>query len=209
MPFIYYKEGRFKSSSIQCQGVVNLYHKSLKVVANTASILNQVQDSKSEIILMMQRGSWKDIASYLSKQDCDLCLYGSEVIAKDGGVVRDYEKFFQQPLHKDEKLKGTNTVRINTGCCEDQYSYVYLITDGDFLKVGISKDPVTRLKGLQTANARKLSLVQTSKRMSREDAAQWEAQLHEKYKDSRVQGEWFSESILRSIKNVDIFQDVA
>ena len=38
-------------------------------------------------------------------------------------------------------------------------SYVYIITNGEDYKVGVSKDPERRLKQLQTGNSKKLKIV--------------------------------------------------
>ncbi|MBE4311108.1 GIY-YIG nuclease family protein [Vibrio parahaemolyticus] len=56
------------------------------------------------------------------------------------------------------------------------------------IKIGISRDPVKRLKALQTGNSRRLAL------MGWIDSGadrELERQLHQKYREQRVIGEWF------------------
>jgi hypothetical protein len=62
-------------------------------------------------------------------------------------------------------------------------SYVYLITDGRYYKIGKSLNPFRRLKQLQTANPL-IDLIGYTKRYS-------EIGLHAKFKKWRIAGEWF------------------
>lgn len=65
---------------------------------------------------------------------------------------------------------------------------VYFITDGEFGKVGIARDPHARLGLMQCGNARELSLiffeVVSNPRLI-------ERMLHAKFADRLVRGEWF------------------
>ncbi|MFL0912641.1 GIY-YIG nuclease family protein [Vibrio parahaemolyticus] len=56
------------------------------------------------------------------------------------------------------------------------------------IKIGISKDPVKRLKALQTGNSRRLALMGWIDSGSDREL---ERQLHQKYREQRVIGEWF------------------
>ena len=56
------------------------------------------------------------------------------------------------------------------------------------IKIGISKDPVKRLRELQTGNSRKLALMGWINSGHDRDL---EKKFHEKYKIDRVHGEWF------------------
>lgn len=69
--------------------------------------------------------------------------------------------------------------------------YVYCISSGDAIKIGIATDPLKRLRELQTANAKPLHLVwtvQTGCVLAREA----EKRLHHWLRRHRLQGEWFS-----------------
>ena len=71
----------------------------------------------------------------------------------------------------------------------DMYVYAIRNTVTGNVKLGISRDPQTRLKQLQTGNDCKLELVATRKAENRFSD---EVALHNKYSELRIQGEWFS-----------------
>src|SRR5262249_3796071 len=70
--------------------------------------------------------------------------------------------------------------------------YLYAIretgSDG-FIKIGISDEPLKRLKGVQTGNPRKLELIGVCPVL---EAARIENSAHENLKEYRMKGEWFS-----------------
>lgn len=61
--------------------------------------------------------------------------------------------------------------------------YVYFLTDGKFVKIGLSKNPLKRIKQLNTGNSTKLYMLGWI-----EGDRQLEQALHRKFK--RVNGEW-------------------
>lgn len=71
---------------------------------------------------------------------------------------------------------------------EKPVAFVYFITDGEYVKIGVATNVEKRLKGLQTANARKLSVLYSY-------PSAWpyveESKWHEQYKDRHVRNEWF------------------
>ena len=69
--------------------------------------------------------------------------------------------------------------------------YVYFVSDGDYIKIGISENIDSRIKGLQIGNARRLMLVEYIWFNSKSAALWAERELHEMYKNKRVLGEWF------------------
>jgi len=77
--------------------------------------------------------------------------------------------------------------------------YVYYITDGLRVKVGIAKDVAKRVKVLQTGNGGRLEVVHTIPFSSRALAFKKEASLHKMYSSYRMHGEWFSLNILRNL----------
>lgn len=66
--------------------------------------------------------------------------------------------------------------------------YVYLISDGEFCKIGIAADVAARLLGLQTANPRELRILHLIE-VSNPNAL--EEELHIRFEHKRVRGEWF------------------
>jgi predicted GIY-YIG superfamily endonuclease len=68
--------------------------------------------------------------------------------------------------------------------------YVYLISDSNTYtyKIGISKNPETRVKTLQTGNDNKLKIIH---KVECEYFNDVETALHNKYKIFKINGEWF------------------
>lgn len=62
-------------------------------------------------------------------------------------------------------------------------------TEDETYKIGVSKHPKKRLKQNQTGSSGKLVLIET---FQSENAFKIETTLHNTYKSSRKEGEWFS-----------------
>lgn len=72
--------------------------------------------------------------------------------------------------------------------------YVYFIRDTlGHIKIGITKNVGERLNALQTANAMELEYYYGMRVKSMNDASVIERELHEKFQEDRVRGEWFDE----------------
>jgi len=71
--------------------------------------------------------------------------------------------------------------------------YVYLIAESEtgFCKIGVSQDPVFRLRELQTATPHELQLVYIIECTGDSDARRLEAILHARYRAYWASGEWF------------------
>lgn len=61
---------------------------------------------------------------------------------------------------------------------------VYFISDGEYVKIGESENPLKRKSDLQTANARELKLLKVV-------FGTIEYELHSYFRHNRVRGEWF------------------
>jgi hypothetical protein len=72
----------------------------------------------------------------------------------------------------------------------DRFVYVAQESESGRFKVGISKDPESRVKNLNVGNPEKLSLVAVFK--ATEFGYLSETKAHEALKDYRLKGEWFS-----------------
>lgn len=68
---------------------------------------------------------------------------------------------------------------------------VYLMQCGGFYKVGISADPWKRLKTLQTGSPLEIRLIH-SVWLPRHLAHLAEADIHFRFRGTRVRGEWFT-----------------
>lgn len=81
---------------------------------------------------------------------------------------------------------GTSVTQWRSRGVRKHAGYVYFIRVGDHIKIGFSTRPIDRLNGLQTSNPGRLEIVGT-----RPGSRKTEAELHERFKDMRVRGEWF------------------
>lgn len=88
--------------------------------------------------------------------------------------------------------------------CDDPKSFVYFITDGKFIKIGVAKDVLKRMSALQTSNPKKLKLVCVIPCKSENDAHKLEKKLHSCYARFRTNGEWFS---IVDYIDVNLFSD--
>lgn len=74
-------------------------------------------------------------------------------------------------------------------------SYIYIISDGTHVKIGISKSPEKRLKQLQTGHPMKLSLHKV-REVPSERVKKLEAIIHKTCNYRRLKGEWFNMTLL-------------
>ena len=70
-------------------------------------------------------------------------------------------------------------------------TYIYFISDGEYVKIGIASLPRQRLANLQTSNARKLKILFLVPQRTRSEALIMEKQLHTMFGEDRLEGEWF------------------
>lgn len=77
-------------------------------------------------------------------------------------------------------------------CDENPKAFVYFVSDGSFVKIGIADDLKKRMKGLQTGNPKPLSLLAVVPTVSKDAARILEQKLHYAYSRYRACGEWFS-----------------
>ena len=73
----------------------------------------------------------------------------------------------------------------------EQTYYVYFVTDGDYIKIGVASDIYKRIKGIQTGNPKKVSLVEYLEFQCKEYALFAEKELHRMFAERRTHGEWF------------------
>lgn len=68
---------------------------------------------------------------------------------------------------------------------------IYFVSDGEFIKIGSAASLPNRIKQLQTGNPRKLKAVFVINVEKQSKLIRLEKELHEKFKEYRVNGEWF------------------
>lgn len=67
---------------------------------------------------------------------------------------------------------------------------VYFITDGEYVKIGVSSCFVSRLKAIQTGNPKRLYLY-AKNNCTMNMARDMELKLHKMFSEYRTVGEWF------------------
>lgn len=79
--------------------------------------------------------------------------------------------------------------------------YLYAISDGEMVKLGMSHDIKKRLKALQTSNSKKLKVVwELYTKKTAGQTKLLESKLHKICKKYRVRGEWFLLDCLNTVK---------
>lgn len=84
---------------------------------------------------------------------------------------------------------------------------IYVISDGDAHKVGVSGHPRNRLRSIQTSTHKKLMLVATWRTPSVACARLAEQKLHAELTDRRIAGEWFGGDVIEIVSAVSRMVD--
>ncbi len=79
---------------------------------------------------------------------------------------------------------------------------IYAIERESEIKIGISKDPSKRIRGLQTGNASRLSLIWEVDVTSRVKAKNIETRIHREFSEWALNGEWFESTISSSARHM-------
>jgi hypothetical protein len=81
--------------------------------------------------------------------------------------------------------------------------FVYFIKTGDAIKVGIASDLSKRVIGIQVGNPHKVELLHTID-TSEENARKIESQIHELFRKTNLNGEWFhaNQFIINFIRHI-------
>lgn len=90
------------------------------------------------------------------------------------------EDFLSQEVDKEPSPVPSRKV--------DKSGYVYLIERDGHHKIGISKNPKSRISSMQTASSTPINLICT---IATNDMESFEAMLHNHFADKRLSGEWF------------------
>jgi T5orf172 domain len=75
--------------------------------------------------------------------------------------------------------------------------HIYLISDGEFLKIGWTKNVILRREVLQCGNVRELTVLATKPGSQLTEGA-----IHKALRKYRVRGEWFKMAALRQAKEM-------
>lgn len=69
--------------------------------------------------------------------------------------------------------------------------FVYFVSDGVYVKIGVAKDPLKRLGDLQVANPLELCILCQIPCKNDKSAHSMEKKLHHEYRKRHIRGEWF------------------
>lgn len=124
----------------------------------------------------------EDIASSLDidEQAVQAVIDAMQSRVLEGKKLAAWEK--RQPAKEDGATTGKSP--------GSNYIYYVATTENDAVKVGISRNPWSRVKDLQTGSAHKFTLLATFKTDARTEFA-----LHDFFPESRLSGEWFKRSV--------------
>lgn len=145
-------------------------------------------------------GPWRSTPEEAAQDYCDYVNSGALALAPNltfaGHTTIKQDKQVSPKRAMAYQLLKEAAAEENT----DMTGYVYCISDGTAMKLGMSiGHPQNRLKSLQTGNPRLLTLLAFKRVPDRMTA---EMELHVKYKDTNLLGEWFTynEAILKEFK---------
>ena len=153
-------------------------------------IRNIVKSLSPELRLGFKSSTYKDSTGkanrcYNLDKDSTLCLItGYDVNARMKIIKR------WQELETESLMEMIDRLAI-TQCSfkREQPHFVYLISDGDYIKIGVTNDIDQRVQSLQTGNPNQLTILTC---IPCENARYIEGMLHGVFDDFKMQGEWFN-----------------
>lgn len=137
-------------------------------------------DKKYDAIVMQHTMS----GDILSKEDA------IEMVDLLNNYIKNYDVYMKMQMYQREErhsesqrmdLKDKNNRNHKT-------SFIYLMYDGTYIKIGLSDKPDERLSNLQIGNANIKLLFYAEVH----NAYSIERHLHDKYKSKHIIGEWFN-----------------
>lgn len=114
----------------------------------------------------------------VSDNYCPVCLAGSgypcyKIVNKPNGNV--LRTTIQGYIHRERRKPA------------DESGFLYIAKNGEFFKIGFSKNPDVRMRELQTGNPLEVKLIGTV-----QGSRQLEKAWHVKFSKRRIRGEWFT-----------------
>ena len=91
---------------------------------------------------------------------------------------------------------------LNIAKADDLKAYNYIIlTDSGNIKIGLSSDPINRMKSLSNSNSGGFKIIDVCVSPQRHITDTVEKYLHWYYRNNRVEGEWFSNLNYEEVKS--------
>lgn len=87
--------------------------------------------------------------------------------------------------------------------------YVYMMSAGNFIKIGHSANPEKRVEQMQTGNPHEIEIIALLPFDSKKQAHNEEKRLHFMLKKHNFRGEWFKKSCLKTAFKFSIYQEVS
>ena len=119
-------------------------------------------------------------------------------------IIRRYDELFSEAYLMGKKDTIEQYEKDYPEKARNEECFVYFITDGNYLKIGVSKDVERRIKQLQTAHGNKLKLIRKVKCQTRDSAFKSEKWLHDMFSlyqtdNDNKSSEWFEIAVLRNV----------
>ena len=116
---------------------------------------------------------------------------------KEEFVLRCFECPYAKNVSRFTELHNTNKYPYYIESLielewDNPKSFVYFISDGEYVKIGVGVNPEKRMSELQTGNARELQLICKIPVKTEKDAFALENRLHQEYSAFSKNGEWFN-----------------
>lgn len=110
------------------------------------------------------------------------------IAIKESRENSSIEDLYSQEIVQKALMKNLSRSEETISSVMPEKQYVYFVSDGEFVKIGVSKDVAFRLKKMQTSSPRVLKLLWCI-----ETHAPYliETALHTVLKSRRINGEWF------------------
>jgi hypothetical protein len=122
--------------------------------------------------------------------------YAEQRKAKSKEAYLEYQRVKEEKLKVEREMFSASIKDGTYGIISKDKGGVYLLSCGDFYKIGLSKDINSRLSGIRTSNPLPVELVAKYSSFDR-DYLRLEKHLHEKFKDSRHLLEWFKKDFTK------------
>lgn len=147
---------------------------------------------REEAYCNVMKGSLQVIASRLVGQSTQESAGETEMSRGINEIFeirrnRETERFLRES--RAPVIRSQPRALSNPSSSDGRVDWLYFITDGTAIKIGVSNEPQKRLRGLQTAHHSKLTIIGTMA-----GGYQLEGELHARFAGDRMHGEWFRPS---------------